>query len=113
MANEPQEWNLKKQWHINQVRLDKFWSRLRKEVIPFLQLTSKWHKDTRPPQVGDVVTMLDDQCRGKWPLAIITALERSADGLVRVVTVRYRAAGQSKECRRPLSSLCLLLPTEQ
>ena len=113
LANEPQEWNLRKQWHINQVRLDKFWSRLRKEVIPFLQLTSKWHKDTRPPQVGDVVTMLDDQCRGKWPLAIITALERSADGIIRVVTVRYRAAGQSKECRRPLSSLCLLLPTEQ
>ncbi len=113
LAQEPQEWTLKKQWHANQVRLDRFWSRLRKEVIPFLQLTSKWHKEARPPQVGDVVTMLDDQCRGRWPLAIITALEHSADGIVRVVRIRYRAAGQSKQCRRPLSSLCLLLPAEQ
>ncbi len=113
LAQEPLEWTLKKQWHANQVRLDRFWSRLRKDVIPFLQLTSKWHKDARPPQVGDVVTMLDDQCRGRWPLAIITALEHSADGIVRVVRLRYRAAVQSKQCRRPLSFLCFLLPAEQ
>ncbi len=113
LAQEPQEWNLRKQWHANQVRLDRFWSRLRKEVIPFLQLTSKWHKDTRPPAVGDVVTMLDDQCRGAWPLAIITRLEVSSDGVVRVVHIRYRSGGRNKLCRRPLSSLCLLLPAEQ
>ena len=113
MAQAPEEWDLRKQWHANQARLDKFWRRLRKEVIPFMQLTSKWHKETRKPKVGDVVTMLDDQCRGRWPLAVITQLETSADGLVRAVTVRYRAGGRNTTARRPLSSLCLLLPSEQ
>ena len=113
LTQEPQEWNLRKQWHANQVRLDRFWSRLRKEIIPFLQLTSKWYKDTRPPVVGDVITMLDDQRRRRWPLAIITSLETSSDGVVRVVYIRYRSGGRNKLCRCPLSSLCLLLPMEQ
>ncbi len=113
MARAPEEWDLRKQWHANQTRLDIFWRRLCKEVIPFMQLTSKWHKETRKPKVGDVVTMLDDQCRGKWPLAVITQLETSSDGLVRAVTIRYRAGGRNITARRPLSSLCLLLPSEQ
>ena len=112
LTPEPEEWSLKKQWHQNQRRLDVFWERLRGEVIPFFQVTSKWHKETRAPRPGDVVTMLDDQCRGAWPLAVVEDTEISHDGRVRTVTIRYRSGDKNRRCRRPISSLCLLLPQQ-
>ncbi len=113
LAEEPQEWSLRKLWHSNQLRLDQFWARFKKEVLPFFQVTTKWHLQGRAVQDGDVVTMLDDQCRGLWPLAVVEETETSHDGLVRTVTIRYRAGGKNRTCRRPVSSLCLLLPAGQ
>ncbi len=100
-------WKVQKKWHQFQHRLDNFWKRFQHEVLPYLSLTQKWHAGTRDLTVGDVVVSLDDQSRGRWPLARVVGVEQGRDKVVRVVTIKD-AAGVEK--RRPARLLSLLLP---
>ena len=55
--------------------------------------------------MNDIVLVADEETtRGKWPLGIITAVEQSADGLVRAAIVRVNG----KEKRRPINKLVFL-----
>ena len=111
VAREPKGgWNDKRPWHKHQARLDAFWKRFKDEIIPYMQTTSKWHAPDRSPKVGDVVTLLDDQCRGRWPIARIISTRPSADGVVRRVTLQL--ANGSTLCR-PTHVLGRLLQVSQ
>ena len=81
-------WNKRKAWHLHQARLDCFWRRFREEVVPHMQTSSKWHKGGAQPAVGDIVTLLDEKARGKWPLARVTKVFPSPDGITRRVQLR-------------------------
>ena len=101
-------WKIQKRWHLFQHRLDNFWQRFRHEIVPYLALTQKWHAPHRDVAIDDIVATLDDQSRGKWPLARVTAVEKGRDGTVRAVTIRD-AAGIER--RKPVRLLSLLLPS--
>ncbi len=110
VASEPAGgWGKKKAWHAHQRRLDTFWSRFQKEIVPHLQTTSKWHKPGLLPKVGDIVALLDDQCRGRWPLARITQVYPAKDGFIRRVQVQTPGG---KPFERAVHLLGRLLPTQ-
>ena len=73
--------------------------------MPSLQTREKWQRPRRNVRVDDLVLMLDENTpRGQWPLAIVKAIKRGRDGLVRSCTVK---SGTS-EYVRPVHKLCLL-----
>ena len=106
-------WKLQRRWHFLQSCLDHFWRRFSKEVVPYLQLAHKWTKTARDLRKGDVVLQLDDQCRGRWPLAVVEAVEEGADGHVRAALVRLPAEPRPVLRRRPIIKLSLLLPADE
>ncbi len=103
-------WKYQKRWHFLQARLDAFWRRFVTEVVPYLQLMHKWNSTARNLQKGDVVLLLDNQCRGRWPLARVEAVEESSDGHVRAALIRVPASPRPVLRRRPITQLSLLLP---
>ncbi len=108
VAKEPPGgWKEKREWHRHQARLDLFWKRFQEEVVPYMQTASKWHTPERGPRLGDVVTLLDDQCRGRWPLARVVAVFPSSDGIVRRVEIRLQ---NGTTLQRPVHVLGRLLP---
>ena len=64
------------------------------KIVDYIPAPSKWHKNSRPPQVGDVVVFIRDEAvlgESLWKLGMIDSLIPSkADGLIRAVMVRYR-----------------------
>ena len=105
LAGAPWGWNLRKKWHQLQKRLDHMWSRLRMELQPYLQELTAWRSGRRPLEVGDVVALMDEKRRGRWPLGKIVKTEVSHDGQVRRVQVL--SAGTTY--KRPISQVVLLL----
>ncbi len=109
LSIEPQQgWNLQKQWQILQHRLDTLWKQLCMEVRPHLQKMTRWRKEGAELQKGDIVAVMDEKRRGKWPLGRIMETETSHDGKVRRVLVLSGGATY----RRPASAVLFLLAPE-
>ncbi len=105
---EPEQgWNLQKQWHMMQQRLDNLWKRLCMEIRPHMQKVTKWRKQGQELQKGDIVAVMDEKRRGKWPLGRIIDTEISHDGKVRRITVH---TGGNTYCRPSSAVLYLLTP---
>ena len=86
--------------------LDSFWKRFKNEYIPHLQRRTKWLSRHRNLAKGDLVLVVDELFpREKWPLAIITDVFPSSDGLVRRVRVLTSA---KKELERDVRKIVLL-----
>ncbi len=109
LAGAPWGWNMRKKWHQLQKRLDHLWSRLQYELQPYLQELTAWRSKKRALQVGDVVALMDEKRRGRWPLGRIMKTEVSHDGQVRKVHVL--SAGTTY--RRPISQVALLLEADE
>ncbi|XP_039762487.1 uncharacterized protein LOC120635535 [Pararge aegeria] len=96
---------LKKQWRISQLLADQFWRRWVKEVLPQMLPRKKWHHESQPLQIGDLVVIVDPNMpRGVWPRGIIEAVLPGRDGRVRVVDVRTK----SGLLRRPAVRVAIL-----
>ncbi len=103
-----------KRWHHLQQRLDKFWERFRSEVLPYMQASGKWQAPTRDLTQGDVVLLLDDPRKGKWPLALVRAVEEGEDGHVRSVLLKVPSRAHAGGLlRRPITKVALLLPEDR
>ena len=91
LAPVPENMHFNSRWHHLQGLLDSFWSRFMKEVVPNLQKYQKWSIQKETPEVGDVVIVLEERIRGKWPLGRIESLssDTSIDGLPRTAMVRF------------------------
>ncbi len=100
-----------KRWHVHQQRLDTFWKHFRQDYVQNLQQAQKWHVQQTNLKKGDVVLLLEDQARGKWPLARVEHVEEGADGLVRIVHVRL-GEPRTRLLRRPVHGLARLFPAE-
>ena len=86
--------------------LDSFWKRFKQEYVPQLQRRTKWLSRHRNLARGDLVLVIDELFpREKWPLAIITDVYPSSDGLVRRVRVLTAA---KKELERDVRKIVLL-----
>ena len=100
----------RKRWRVVQHMASSFWSRWRKEYLQLLQCRQKWTGVKRNLQDGDVVLMKDEGTpRGQWPLALVTDVHKSKDGLVRSVTLRSKGSNYD----RPVHNTVLLVAREE
>ncbi|KAF6202361.1 hypothetical protein GE061_004760 [Apolygus lucorum] len=89
---------------VNQM-VDQFWKKWSKEYLLDLQLRSKWNTPDRPPKLGDVVLIMEDNRPPlQWVMGVICELCPGDDGTARVALVRT----SSGVLKRPLVKLCPL-----
>ncbi len=96
-------------WRNLQERLNYFWKRFQEEITPYLQKMTKWRKQGRNLQQGDIVVYLDGSRRGAWPLARVMTTEAGKDGVVRRVTILSKGTVY----RRAAEKVMVLLPREE
>jgi hypothetical protein len=104
----------KRRWRRVQYVADQFWSLWRKFHLQDLQLRQKWYNKECRLQAGDIVLLREKNAkRNTWPIARVTAMKISDDGLPRsaTVTVARDYAGKIKKSsyERPISELVLLV----
>ncbi len=102
------ELTLTTRWRFLQDRLNYFWKRFQEEITPYLQKITKWRKQGRNLEPGDVVVYLDGSRRGAWPLARVLDTEKGKDGVVRRVTILSKGTVY----KRAAEKLMVLLPKE-
>ena len=87
----------------------KVWS---ESYIPKLLFRPKWFKDDSDLKIGDIVYFQksESELGSNWILGMIADIDRSRDGLIRKVTVKYRNASESqdRETDRSVRKLCKL-----
>ena len=102
-----QSLSLLKRWHLVQAFVRHFWKRWHTEYLASLRKYTKWHYPTRNLQVGDLVTIHEDNLvPGKWPMARVSEVHPGKDGIVRVASVKT----SSGTYKRPVSKIALILP---
>jgi hypothetical protein len=100
--------------------LDKFWSRFVNEKVTSLRHYKKWSKIQPNVQVGDVVMVLTEAERGRYPLGRIESVKENLDGLVRSVKVRTKVVGTGSKTvplrmqtlERGIHHIYVILPSE-
>lgn len=81
------------------------WNRWSQEYLSKLQQRSKWRAERGNPSIGELVLVKDDLLPPQqWSLGHIVELHPGNDGLVRIVSVRYKSGIK----KRPLNKLCQL-----
>lgn len=74
-------------------------------MLPILLPQSKWYKQDRKVQVGDIVHVKDiNPVRGNWKIAEITDIKQSHDGVPRNVEIRYKVPGKIHNSYRGVKS---------
>ena len=114
---------LKKKWvQVNQT-LSELWAHFVKEMVPTLHKNTvkNWDLPTRDVQVGDIVALLEEKERGRWPLARVVRADPDKDGKVRFADIvlaklsdksgQDESLGQ-KHRTRHVNKLMLLVPAE-
>lgn len=96
-------------WRKTQFLLQEFWNKFRQQYLNILQCRQKWLKSIKNLSVGDVVMdVVPDAPRNSWPLARVTRVFPSADGIVRSVEIKT----QNSTYHRPVSKIVLLMHAE-
>ena len=95
------EVTFKQRWRQVQAITNQFWGRWIREYLPTLTTRNKWYLTTNKPAIGDLVLLIDEQpTRGKWPLARITKLKTSNDGITRSVEIRTAGGNYVRPIRK-------------
>ncbi|XP_029679590.1 uncharacterized protein LOC115245421 [Formica exsecta] len=96
-------------WQLIQQQFQHFWSRWSVECLQRQLAISKWHHPSTQIKVGSLVLLTDERFSpSKWPLARVTRLHLSSDGLCRVVTLKTAIT----ELKRPITKLAVLPMTQ-
>ena len=83
--------------HLNRAT----WRRWLKELVPRLNVTSKWQKQQKNVNVGDIMLVMEDNTpRGRWPLGRVVTVFPGRDGVIRVVEVSVRGKVYKRAVRR-------------
>jgi len=99
-----------RRWRHVQYVADCFWKRWLTEYLPLLQQRQRWRDQERNIAVDDVVLIQDENSpRKAWPLGRVIETKVSADGLVRLATVKTRWTTLT----RPIHKLVLLEGCEE
>lgn len=96
-------------WNLLTKLNQDFWKRWRTDYLSRLQRRPKWLQEQPNIQVGELVILKDEQLPPThWPLARVIELHPGQDGLVRVVTLKYKnnvlKRNLTKICRLPLTN---------
>ena len=98
--------SLFKRWDMCQYQVRHFWNRWSEEYLTSLNKYSRWYRQSKNLEVGDVVLLKEDGIIPTvWPMARIIEVHPGKDSLVWVVT----AKGTYK---RPVSKVALLLSSD-
>ena len=101
--------SLLRRWHLCQSLVRHFWKRWSTEYLSTLRRYTKWHRQTRNLQVGDIVLLQESNLvPTRWPLGKVVEVCPGGDGFVRVVKVKT----QSGIYKRPISKVAVLIPSE-
>lgn len=108
----------RKHWRRVQYLANEFWSRWKTEYLSSLQTRQKWTAKSRNFMVGDVVLVKDSNIftkRNGWPMALVTEVFPSDDGLVRQVMLRvaYKQSDKTRTLNRPITKLILLVGADE
>ena len=99
----------RKRWRRVQYLSGQFWQRWQREYCLLQQKRQKWNNVSPNSLVGDVVLISDESCpRNQWPLAKVTKVFPSEDGLVRKVRLLVTQSGKKKLFDRPIHKLILI-----
>jgi hypothetical protein len=80
--------SLRRTWRLSQQIGEHFWRRFQKEVIPILNLPTKWYRKGETLRVNDAVMLPDDTKRGAWKRGrIVEVISNKIDGQVRQAKV--------------------------
>lgn len=95
---------LRSNWgHVQQV-LDRIWTRWIKEYLPTISRRTKWFKDTKPLEVGNLVIIVEDGIRNSWVRGKVLRTYPGKDGRVRAADVQTSGG----VLQRPASKLAVL-----
>jgi hypothetical protein len=93
-----------------------FWKRWIEEVFPEMLKRSKWKRDKRDLEVGDIVLRKNETAAGHtYKYAKVVKVYTSADGKVRAADIQYKLPGESvfRTTTRPIHKLVLVVPAEE
>jgi len=80
---------LRDDWKAVQHLTDLFWRRFNIEYLPTLTRRTKWFKDVKPVEVGDVVIIVDHKHpRNTWPKGIVEEIFPGRGKRVRQAKIR-------------------------
>ena len=104
-TTDQKDLNLMTKWRAAQRLTDIFWKRWTKEYLPTLTNRSKWHEETQPIKIGDIVLIVDPNGqRNTWPKGKIVEIYADKVGNIRVADVQTVTGIY----RRPVSKLAVL-----
>ena len=87
-----------------------WWKIWLNNFAPNLQCRSKWYKDRRNVEVGDIVLLIDTSVRrSEWSMGLVENVFKGDHD--RVLSVRVKTTSGSYD--RPITKLCLLLSKEE
>lgn len=83
--------NTLSRWQLIQSAVQHLWKRWHTEYLNTLQQRTKWFTQRREIRVGDLVLIPDPSSLPlNWPLARVVACHPGSDGIVRVVSLKYK-----------------------
>ncbi|XP_062713831.1 uncharacterized protein LOC134290670 [Aedes albopictus] len=80
-------------WDLCKQLLDRFWARWVKEYQPTITKRTKWFKNVKLVQVGDLVVVVEDRIRNGWLRGRVLRVFPGRDGRMRNVEVATASAG--------------------
>lgn len=96
-------------WHLTNKIFQDLWKRWKSEYLSQLSVRGKWLKTKRNIEVGDLVTIHDDNfTSAKFPVGRVVEVHNGKDGFVRVVSLKTK----NGIIKRPIIKLSIL-PIEQ
>ena len=107
---------------FNDKIVNSFWKKWTRDFWPSLIIRQKWHFEKRNLRVGDLVIFQDSNLiKNCWKLGEIVIAEKSKDGKVRNVSIRYKPKKIGKSYKgqkdviitRSAHKLVVILPAEE
>ncbi|XP_062538476.1 uncharacterized protein LOC134206766 [Armigeres subalbatus] len=95
---------LRNNWNLIRHALDGFWTRWLREYLPTITRRTKWFRDTKPIEVGDLVFIANEQKRNTWVRGQVIEVVRGKDGVARQALVRTEMG----VIRRPVVKLAVI-----
>ena len=114
--------SLKEMIDFNDKIVNSFWKKWTRDFWPSLIIRQKWHFEKRNLRVGDLVIFQDSNLiKNCWKLGEIVIAEKSKDGKVRNVSIRYKPKKIGKSYKgqkdviitRSAHKLVVILPAEE
>ncbi|XP_055604683.1 uncharacterized protein LOC129752918 [Uranotaenia lowii] len=95
---------LRSGWNLCQHLLDQMWRRWIREYLPTLTRRTKWFKDVKAIQEGDVVFIADENVRSSWIRGRVVRTLVAKDGRIRQAFVKT----SDGILRRPVTKLAII-----